>query len=117
MCAYVCAEKGRKRALRSLTVGQSFGELALQVAGGKRAATVNTSEDCELLALNGFEYRTVLAQHHREDLDRRVCADPPCPAILVFRAPALVAGRPIVFKLSEECCTSKKPSKRCATEF
>lgn len=70
--AQQCAEKGRKRALRSLTVGQSFGELALQEAGGKRAATVTASEDCDLLALDGFEYRTVLAQHHRQELDRRV---------------------------------------------
>ena len=53
-------------------MGQSFGELALQEAGGKRAATVTASEDCDLLALDGFEYRTVLAQHHRQELDRRV---------------------------------------------
>lgn len=68
----VYAERGRKRALRSLAVGQSFGELALREPGGRRAATVNAAEDCDLLALNGFEYRHMLAEHDRKELDRRV---------------------------------------------
>jgi CRP-like cAMP-binding protein len=55
-------------------VGQSFGELALQEAGRRRAATVSAAEDCDLLALNGFEYRAVLVEHHRHELDRRVRA-------------------------------------------
>jgi hypothetical protein len=73
-----CAVKGRKRALRTLSVGQSFGELALQVAGGRRAATVSAEENCDLLTLNGFEYRSVLAEHHRHELDSRVRTMPPC---------------------------------------
>lgn len=66
--------------LRTLETGQAFGELALQVAGGQRAATIKAKDNAELLTINGFEYREVLAVHHRHDIAQRVrSAPPPCP--------------------------------------
>jgi hypothetical protein len=60
--------------VRTLELGQGFGELALQAAGGKRAATVRATEWSELLVLNGFAYRKILAKHHREDMNNRARA-------------------------------------------
>lgn len=71
------AGRGKRRVLRSLEVGQGFGELALQVAGGQRAATIKAKDATELLTINGFEYRDVLAVHHRRDIAQRVRSAPP----------------------------------------
>ena len=60
------------RVVKTVDVGCSFGDLALQVAGGVRAATVRAADFCELLILSGFVYRQVLAKHHREDMNNRV---------------------------------------------
>lgn len=71
------AGRGKRRVLRTLETGQAFGELALQVAGGQRAATVKAKDNAELLTINGFEYRDVLAVHHRRDIAQRVRSAPP----------------------------------------
>lgn len=55
-----------------MEVGQCFGELALQVAGGTRAATVRATEAVECFVICGHTYRRVLARHHREDMNNRV---------------------------------------------
>lgn len=59
-----------------METGLGFGELALQVAGGRRAATIKAKSDTELLAINGFEYRAVLAEHHHRDIAHRVRSAP-----------------------------------------
>lgn len=66
------AGRGHLRTVRTLTVGDSFGDLALQEAGGSRAATVRTAAWCELLTINGFAYRKILAKVHRQDMNARV---------------------------------------------
>ena len=57
-----------------MEVGQCFGELALQAAGGTRAATVRASEAAECFVICGRTYRRVLARHHRDDMNDRVRA-------------------------------------------
>lgn len=81
------AGRGKRRVLRKLETGQAFGELALQVAGGQRAATIKARDNAELLTINGFEYRDVLAVHHRRDIAQRVRSASP-------RAPAPAPSRP-----------------------
>lgn len=70
--ARTLAGRGHLRIVKTLELGQGFGELALQVAGGTRAATVRASEWSEFLIINGFIYRKVLAKYHREDMNNRV---------------------------------------------
>jgi hypothetical protein len=62
--------------VRTLEAGKGFGELALQVPGGIRAATVRATELSECLVLSGFTYRKVLAKYHREDINNRVTCLP-----------------------------------------
>eukprot|EP00892_Ulva_mutabilis_P010327 jgi/Ulvmu1/7667/UM038_0096.1 len=64
--------RGKRRVLRTMETGQAFGELALQVAGGRRAATIKAKADVELLTINGFKYREVLVEHHQRDIAQRV---------------------------------------------
>ena len=66
------AGRNHLRIVRTLDLGQGFGELALQVAGGRRNATVRATEWAELLVVNGFTYRKILAKYHREDMNNRV---------------------------------------------
>jgi hypothetical protein len=60
------------RTVRTMELGDGFGDLALQVAGGVRAATVRASEWSQFLIINGFAYRKILSKYHREDIDSRV---------------------------------------------
>jgi CRP-like cAMP-binding protein len=53
---------GRAIALATLGSGDIFGELAM-LDGGTRSASVETLDDCELLALPAADMRRVIAEH------------------------------------------------------
>ncbi len=57
---------------RSLEAGQSFGELALLRAGGRRTATVVAAQTTELLTIDGVLYGRLLAKVQSQELADKV---------------------------------------------
>lgn len=65
-------DDGDLETVMTLVPGQSFGELALKMKGGKRAATIISQTRTECLTIEGDEYRKYLKKLHDEELSKKV---------------------------------------------
>ena len=85
---------------RLLEAGQSFGELALLKAGGRRTATIIAAQTTELLTIDGVLYGRLLAKVQSQELADKVAVLSNCSCFRWVPASSVPNSTLLIFALA-----------------